>query len=46
MKLPEYKGRWTDIGLLLFFQSNTSSFRKPKALRERWLNHLNPEIVK
>ena len=46
MKMPEYKGRWTDIGMLLFFQTGTTCFRKPKAIRERWLNHLNPEIVK
>lgn len=34
------------MGLELFKQTSTKSFRKPKAIRERWLSHINPDIIK
>ncbi len=46
MSLSEYESKWTDIGLLFYTQTQTESFHTPKAIRERWLNHLNPSISK
>lgn len=36
--------KWTSIGLELYRVTNGKRIKKPKAVRERWLSHLNPDI--
>lgn len=45
-RLPELSKKWTEIGLYLFSESKGTIIRKAKAIRERWLSHLNPAIKK
>jgi len=36
--------RWSEISFKLFVKSNKQFYRTPQKCREKWFNHLNPEV--
>ena len=44
--MNKFKNKWTELGLEIYRISDEKFFKKPKAVRERWLSHINPSIIK
>lgn len=38
--------RWKEVSYDIFRQSNTGEFYSAKDCRQKWINHLNPQLVK
>ena len=36
--------RWSEVSLSLFVRSGKSYYRTPQKCREKWVNHLDPEV--
>jgi hypothetical protein len=40
----EGKLRWSEISFTIFSKSNGEFYRTPQKCREKWINHLDPEV--
>ena len=46
LRSTKKKAKWNEIAKDLYLKSGRCYFRNPKQIRERWLNHLDPQICK